>query len=65
MDCLGRKIFKAKCACVFGKLIGESLGHEKWKLQSANEFKIGKRSALISLNYPAGCSGARIRVIDG
>jgi len=38
---------------------------KKRKLQSANEFKIGKSSALISLNYPAGCSGARIRVIDG
>ena len=47
MDRLGRKIFKAKCACVFGKLISQSLGHEKWKLQSANEFRIGKRRAAI------------------
>jgi len=34
-------------------------------MQSANEFKIGKSSALISLDSPVGCSGARIRVIDG
>jgi hypothetical protein len=45
--------------------MSERFGHEKSKLQSANEFKIGKGSTLISLNYPAGCSGARIRVIDG
>jgi len=47
MHRLGRKIFKAKGACVFGKLISQSLGHEKWKLQSANEFRIGKRRAAI------------------
>src|SRR6266404_4006447 len=65
VDRLARKIFKAKCARVLGKLISQGLGHEKRKLQSANEFKIGKSSTMISLNYPAGCSGARIRVIDG
>ena len=65
MDRLRRQIFKAKRARVLGKLVSQGLGHEKRKLQSANEFKIGKSSGLISLNYPAGCSAARIRVIDG
>src|SRR5205085_10414447 len=37
-----------KGARILGKLISQGLGHEKRKLQSANEFKIGKSSAELA-----------------